>query len=179
MSIRVPLIWFLVLGLLPAGCVRRRMTVRSQPAGATVYIDDQEVGETPVSTPFVYYGTRKIQLVKDGYETMTVKQKVSPPWYQIPPLDFFTENVVPYEYRDERIVEFELEPQRVVSTPELLGRAQELRESTRAGYTVAPPPASNAIPEAPPAMAPPAMGPPAMGPGPGLPNLPPPFYPSR
>jgi hypothetical protein len=129
--------------VLSSGCVRRRMTIRSNPPGATVYIDDQEVGETPVSTAYTYYGTRKIQLVKDGFETLTVKQKFSPPWYQVPPLDFFAENLLPTELRDERIVDVELEPQRVVPVPELLERAQQLRSSTQAGYAVPAPPGTN------------------------------------
>jgi hypothetical protein len=116
------------------------MTIRSNPPGATVYVDDQEVGTTPVSTAYTYYGTRKIQLVRDGYETLTVMHKFGTPWYQIPPLDFLTENVIPREIRDERIVDFELEPQRVVPTAELLDRAQQLRYSTRQGYTVPVPP---------------------------------------
>ena len=146
-----------------SGCVRRRLTVRSSPPGATVYIDDQEIGETPVSTPFVYYGTRKIQLVKDGFETLTVKQKFSPPWYEIPPLDFFAENVYPNELRDERIVEFEMEPQRVVPIPEILERAQQLRDATKAGYTVPTPNQVRRAQEADPT---------------GVPYVPPPF-PSR
>lgn len=125
----------------PAGCVRRRMTIRSNPPGATVYVDDQEIGETPVSTSFIYYGTRKIQLVKDGFETLTIKHRFAAPWYQVPPLDFVSENLVPYEFRDERILDLELEPQRVVPLPELLDRAQQLRRSTQSGYTVSPPPA--------------------------------------
>src|SRR5687768_13584388 len=35
-----------------SGCVRRRMTVRSNPPGAKVYVDDIEIGTTPVSTNF-------------------------------------------------------------------------------------------------------------------------------
>ncbi len=136
MKLRTCICVLIIASILSGGCVRRRLTVRSNPPGATVYIDDQEIGETPVSTPFVYYGTRKIQLVKDGFETLTVKQKFSPPWYEVPPLDFFAENVYPGELRDERIVDFEMEPQRVVPIPEILERAQQLRDATRAGYTI-------------------------------------------
>ena len=105
-----------------------------------MYIDDQEIGTSPVSTSFVYYGTRKIQVVKDGFETQTVMQRVKAPWYQIPGIDFVAENLYPREIRDERIVEIEMEPQRIVSTQELLSRGEQLRTSTREGYTVPTPP---------------------------------------
>ena len=97
-----------------SGCLRRRLTVRSNPPGAQVYIDDQEIGVTPCSTAFTYYGTRKITLIKDGYRTETLYHKVSAPWYEYPPLDFFVETAVPHEVRDERLVDVQLVPQEVV-----------------------------------------------------------------
>ena len=121
------------------GCVRRRMTIRSNPPGAMVYVDDQQIGTTPVSTSFTYYGTRKIKLVKDQYETMTTYTRIGAPWYQIPPFDFFAENVIGREIRDERILDFQLQPQRVVPTQELLGRAEGLRNAQRQGVFVTPP----------------------------------------
>jgi hypothetical protein len=120
--------------LLPlAGCVRRRLTVRSAPAGATVYIGDEPIGQTPVSTPFVYYGTREIQLVKDGFETLTVKQRFDPPWYEYPVLDFFSENLWPWEIRDERVVDFQMIPQQIVPTERLLENGQQLRDAATQG----------------------------------------------
>src|SRR5262245_48203574 len=92
----------LVMLLIAAsGCVRRRMTIVSNPPGAQVFIDKQEIGTTPVSTAYIYYGTREIQLAKDGYETVTVTRNFDPPWYQYPPLDFLAETVWPREVRDE------------------------------------------------------------------------------
>ncbi len=123
----------LVIGVVSSGCVRRRMTLRTNPPGAVAFVDDQRIGVTPVSTPYTYYGTRKIQLFKDGYEPLTVKQKFSVPWYQYPPLDFITENLWPAEIRDERIVDFEMIPQQLVSHEELLGRAEMLRGNTQSG----------------------------------------------
>ncbi len=128
------------LSLTAAGCVQRRMTIRSEPPGALVYVDNVEIGVTPISTNFLYYGTREIRLVKDGYETMTVLQPVPAPWYQIPPLDFFSENVVPGDIRDRRTFLYRLVPQRMVPGQELLGRAQELRgRATAAGATLTAP----------------------------------------
>ena len=119
--------------LLQSGCVRRRMTIRSNPPGAVAFVDDQRIGVTPVSTAFTYYGTRKIQLFKDGFEPLTVKQRFSVPWYEYPPLDFFVENLWPQEIRDERVVNFEMIPQQIVPNDELLERAEMLRGNTQAG----------------------------------------------
>src|SRR5690349_11442482 len=94
-----------------SGCVRRRMTVRSNPPGAKVYVDDQKIGTTPVSTYFTYYAGRKVTLVKDGYRTETVYQNINAPWYQYPGIDFVTENLYPWEIRDERVLEFQLVPE--------------------------------------------------------------------
>jgi hypothetical protein len=124
----------LVLLACQLGCVRRRLTIRSNPPGALVFIDDQEIGFTPVSTAYTYYGTRKIQLIKDGYETLTVKQRFRTPWYEVPPLDFVSENLWPREVRDERELDFQLVPQQIVPTEKLLERAESLRGNAQRGY---------------------------------------------
>ena len=113
------------------GCVQRRMMIRSNPPGAAVYLDEEQIGTTPIAHNFTYYGKRKIRLVKDGYETLTVLQSVPPPWYQIPPLDFVSENLVPGEIRDTQTFTYQLVPQAVVPTDLLLTRAEELRGSTQ------------------------------------------------
>lgn len=155
------------------GCVQRRLTIRSNPPGALVYVDDYQIGTTPVSTDFVYYGTRKVRLSLSGYETQTVMQPIPTPWYQYPGLDFVTENLVPGEIRDERVVEFQLKPQMIVPSPQLLGRAENLRHSAAAPQTpLGPPPAGSFAP--PQGFAPPpGFGPPGAAP-PGPPASPPP-----
>lgn len=122
-----------------AGCVQRRMTVRSNPPGALVYVDDYQIGTTPVSTDFIYYGTRKIRLVKDGYETLTVRQPFPLPWYQVFPLDFVTENIWPWEIRDERVVDLAMMPAAVTPPEEVVGRAEVARLAAGSG-AVAPAP---------------------------------------
>jgi len=119
--------------LLNGGCVRRRMTIRSFPPGAQVFVDDQEIGTTPCSASFVYYGTRKLTVLKDGYKTETAWQTFKPPWYQIPPLDFVTENLLITEIRDERFVDVQLQPEEIVPEQTLLDRARALRGSSQAG----------------------------------------------
>ena len=68
------------LGIL-SGCVERRYTIRSNPPGALAIVNDEEIGPTPVSRSFTYYGDRKITLMLDGYETKTVIQPINAPWW--------------------------------------------------------------------------------------------------
>ena len=180
---------FMLIGCL-CGCVTRRLTIRSNPPGAHVYIDDYNIGSTPISHNFIYYGTRKVRLVKDGYETLTVMQNIPMPWYEIPPLDFVSENFVPGEIRDHRIITYQLTPQCVVPRDHLLGRAESLRGQVQGprsmtlpggnpmpppgGYSM--PPAGNPMPPASGIPAPPPWNavPPAVNPMPPVENIQPP-----
>ena len=121
-----------------SGCVQRRLTVRTNPPGALLYVDDYPIGTTPCSTSFTYYGTRKIRLVKDGYETLTVMQSIPAPWYEWPPIDFFAENCVPGQIRDQQTVDFQLRPQIVVPTDQLLARGEGLRHGIHTSTGTAP-----------------------------------------
>lgn len=109
------------------GCVERRMTIRTEPPNALVVLDGQEIGHSPVSVPFTYYGERQIRLVKDGFETKTVNQTISTPWYEYFPIDFVSEVIVPWRIRDERQYTYALDPAAMVSTDQLMRRAAQLR----------------------------------------------------
>jgi hypothetical protein len=165
---RCSLTWLLALLVCASqvGCVQRRLTIRTNPPGAMVYIDNYPIGTTPVSTDFVYYGTRKVRIVKSGFETLTVMQPIPAPWYQYPVLDFVTENLVPGEIRDERVVEYQLQPQQIVPNPQLLERGENLRQVSAGPSAAAPPP--GAVPSAAPSFG----NPPIARPGP--PSSPPP-----
>jgi PEGA domain-containing protein len=115
----------LAVGLI-AGCVERRMTIVSDPPGAAVTLNGHLIGATPVDVPsslFEYYGNYDITLVADGYEPLTVRQPVPPPWYGYPFIDFFSENVVPYHYHDRRVFTYQLSAGKIVSPDELLKSA--------------------------------------------------------
>ncbi len=113
--------------LMSLGCVQRRILIRSNPEGALVTVDRQPIGHTPVAFPFTYYGTRIIELEKDGYQSVQVKHRFRPPWYQIPPLDFIADNFWPREIRDDRLLEFPMKPLETVNEGQLLDRANQLR----------------------------------------------------
>ena len=115
------------------GCVFRRVTIHSDPPGALVLLDGEEIGFTPVSTDFSYYGTREITLVKPGYEMLTTLQKVPAPWYQLVPIDFFADNRLPYKVTNRHDFTYKLQTQKVVPTGELLQRASGLRSEAQLG----------------------------------------------
>jgi hypothetical protein len=116
--------------LCPAGCIQRRILVRSEPEGALVTIDHQPIGHTPVAVPFTYYGTREIQVEMDGFQSQKVKHRLGAPWYQIPPLDLVTDNFWPRGIQDLRVVDFQLTPLEIVDESRLLDRAGQLRANS-------------------------------------------------
>ncbi|MDR4508261.1 MAG: PEGA domain-containing protein [Candidatus Brocadiaceae bacterium] len=115
----------------------RSLTIDSNPSGALVYLDDKLIGETPVTTTFTYYGTRKIALEKtdaDGrllYERKIVYEEVKPPLYQIFPFDFFSELIVPAKLEDKHYVVYQLDHIKQLSKEDqqevVMKNARELR----------------------------------------------------
>jgi hypothetical protein len=122
-------------GLLP-GCVERRYVITSDPPGAVVLRNGQPLGATPVDDHFVYYGDYEFTLIKDGYETLKVVQRIPTPWYEYFPLDFVSENLFPWPITDVRRFHYKLEPRRVVNPNQLLDEAQNLRNR---GNSIGPP----------------------------------------
>ena len=120
------------------GCVRRRLTVRTTPPGATISVDNQVIGTSPGATSFTYYGTREIRVEKDGFKTETIQRRINPPWYQMPVLDFVSETLWPGEIRDERIIDVTLVPKEIEASDQIIQRADSLRHQSRAGVVTAP-----------------------------------------
>ncbi len=73
------------------GCVQRKMTIEWNPPGALVYLNDQEIGRTPITTDFIWYGNYQVEVRKDGFETLKTHQQVNAPWWQLVPIDLFAE----------------------------------------------------------------------------------------
>ncbi len=110
-----------------AGCVQRELEIHSNPEGALISLNDQEVGRTPATVPFTFYGTYDVILRKEGYETLKTKKFVLAPWWQWVPFDLPAEL---FPLTDHQRIGFELHPttQHAVSPEELMFRAVQLRE---------------------------------------------------
>ncbi len=110
-----------------SGCMHRRLTIRSDPPGAAVQVDGEQVGFTPTAIDYTYYGTREITLQKAGYKTLTTPVKMSTPWYQIFPLEFITDNFALTKINDRREVSYTLTPEQLEPRELLEDRANNLR----------------------------------------------------
>jgi len=105
------------------------MTVMSNPPGANVYLDNEEIGRTPFSTNFDHYGKREFRIVKQGYETKTELVPVRAPWYQWVGIDFVAEVLLPGKLIDHKYYEFDLQPEKAVPGSELVARADQFRQT--------------------------------------------------
>jgi hypothetical protein len=141
--------------MLLTGCVERRFVVTTDPPGALVLRNNAPIGFAPADDHFVYYGNYHFTLIKDGYETQQVDQKIPAPWYQYPPFDFFAENFLPWHIIDVRRFHYQMQPKQVPHAEEMLNRAQELRDR---GRIVTPPPEATPPPMVPTLGAPIAPG---------------------
>ena len=112
---------------LVGGCVERTLTVQSQPSGALVYLNDQEVGRTPFRKRFIWYGTYDVQVRAEGYQTLKTTTPVIAPWWQWLPFDFFAE-VAPANFHDDHAVSYTLVPasNEQINPHAIVDRAEDL-----------------------------------------------------
>ena len=108
------------------GCVRRTITITTEPEGTLVWLNEREVGRTPVEVDFKYYGTYDVRLEHRGYEPMMTSGRADPPWWDHIGLDLIAElTLVDIESRIEW--HYVLEP--LDDDHEaLVNRARELRK---------------------------------------------------
>jgi hypothetical protein len=123
-------IGLLGLGIvLCGGCVERTLSISSTPPGALVTLNDMEVGRTPLSKRFTWYGTFDVQVRKEGYQTLNTTTPVIAPWWQWIGFDLIAE-LLPIRLQDEHEVSYTLKPQSLeqVDPDAIVQRGQKLRE---------------------------------------------------
>ena len=128
-SLVLTLLGLLVVGL--AGCVQRTISITSEPDGALVHLNDEEVGRTPLKVPYSFYGTYDVRLEKEGFKPLWTKQKTEAPWWEAPGPDLFAE-MIPNN-KIEQQWHFDLELASDVTEEGLIERAGTLRESLSDG----------------------------------------------
>ena len=121
-SILIPL---LMLPLLCTGCVRRTISIVTEPPGALVWLNDREVGRTPIEVEFLYYGTYDVRIVKDGYEPLITSGKANAPLWDVVGIDLAAE-LMPLDFHSRVEWMYQLEPL-TQDEPGLIQRARDLR----------------------------------------------------
>ena len=67
------------LGAWAGGCGRqeRVIEITSEPAGAVVWLNDRELGRTPVQTEFLFFGVYDVRLALEGYEPVVTSREAA------------------------------------------------------------------------------------------------------
>ena len=125
-----------------AGCVERKLVIRSEPSGVPVFIDENYAGETPLDWRFAHYGVRRVRVgpVRDEmgnlvYAAQQRNVRTEAPWYEVIPIDFFAEVLWPARITDEhKVPVFVLEkpgtgPSGKDAAQAVLDRAGQFREA--------------------------------------------------
>ncbi|MBN1392595.1 MAG: PEGA domain-containing protein [Sedimentisphaerales bacterium] len=110
------------------GCVERKLTINTEPQGAVVVLNDEEIGTSPVTTSFEWYGDYDVRITKEGYETLKTHRELKPPLHDYFPFDFFAQILNPKRIVDSYEWTFTLAPQKQPDRDELIQNAQSLKE---------------------------------------------------
>ena len=109
------------------GCVERRLTIKTEPSGALVTLNDEELGLSPVTVGFNWYGDYKVRVSKEGYETLNTHRQLAAPAHDGFPMDFFAEVLWPGRIVDEYEWSFNLSPYEAPDRAELVQSAKALK----------------------------------------------------
>ena len=114
------------------GQVQRTITIESEPPGALCWLNDNEIGRTPITVPFTWYGTYGVRLEHSGYEPLVAEAKVRAPISQWIPLDLAFETIVPGVHYDTHDFQFTMKKAEPVDPEALRKRAEGLRQDGKA-----------------------------------------------
>ena len=121
----------LVVSLFFAGCVERQLTIKTEPQGALVTLNDEEIGTSPVTVSFNWYGDYNVRISKEGYETLKTHRKLKGPWYDKFPFDLFAQLIIPKRIVDSYEWTFTLAPKQYPTREELIQDAEQLKKQLR------------------------------------------------
>ena len=91
------------------GCIYRKLTIKTDPPGALVYLNDRLMGESPLTHSFVWYGWYRVTVRKSGYERIEDRRKLTAPFYFWIPFDLVME-IMPFPITDAHTWSYTLYP---------------------------------------------------------------------
>lgn len=118
--------------LLASGCIERRLQITSDPPGATVWLNDVQIGTTPTEAEFQFFGTYDVRLHKQGYEPLATKRKAEAPFYEYPGPDLIAEalpgthhTIIKWDFKLEPALELRGDP--AAARADLITRGKEMQ----------------------------------------------------
>ena len=114
--------------ILSAGCVERKLTINTSPQGGLVYLNDEEIGQTPVTVEFNWYGDYKVRIEKDGYQTLNTHRQMIRPWHDSFPFDFFAEVLWPQQIVEHTEWQFQLTEYTPPERQQLINQARQMNK---------------------------------------------------
>ncbi len=140
----------LAMSAAAGGCMRRSVEITSEPAGALVWVNDEEVGRTPTAFDFKWYGHYDVRLVLEGHQPLLTSAQAVAPLHEYPGPDLIA-SAIPNHTRLKW---------HFVLTPEPTDRAAleaAVMERARAARAASQPPADDKPAETAPANTKPAQ----------------------
>jgi len=119
---------FIATAAIATGCVERKLKVNTSPQGAMVSLNDEQIGLSPVTMTFQWYGDYAVRISKQGYQTLSTHRPLKAPWYDAFPFDFLAQVLWPGRIVDSTEWTFELQPQQPIMRDDLIRRSQALQE---------------------------------------------------
>lgn len=118
----------LIAILIVSGCVERQLTINTKPQGALVILNDEEIGTSPVTVSFNWYGDYDVRISKDGFETLKTHRMLKGPWYDNFPFDLFANCLNPKRIVDSYEWTFELKEKPEPERQQLIEDARQLKQ---------------------------------------------------
>lgn len=115
--------------LLLGGCVQRTITINTEPSGAMVSLNDEEIGVSPVTVNFEWYGDYNVIISKPGYETLKTHREIKRPIHDRFPADLLYD-VLGSNRVDRYEWSFELVPYQPPVQARIIEDALKLRDDT-------------------------------------------------
>jgi hypothetical protein len=119
------ILWAAAIMMLSAGCVERKLTIVTEPENAVVWLNDEEIGATPVTVNFKWYGDYRVRIEKPGYAIINTHKDLKQPLHDKFPIDFFAQHLWPGRIVDTYTWNYEMKPYEAPNSEELIqaGRA--------------------------------------------------------
>ena len=113
------------------GCIQRTLQIETDPPGANVWVNGENVGKTPAELPFLTYGSIEVFMQMEGHATRKEVVRLRPPWYAVFPIDFFTDVLYPGTLHDRKTFGFKLDRPTPPDLEALRSRGEEFRDNAR------------------------------------------------